>query len=330
MKWILKRIARSLFTIFAVVNLSFVLIYFLPGGPLAYLRAQIPPGQPLNADTYLNMDPDQPLEEQYVDYMSSLARGDMGQSLHPDFLGTPVSEILAEAVPWTVFLMFNALALSFGIGLTLGATMAYFEGTKFDNVATVVSITLNSIPYYVIAILFAFVLGHQLELFPPAGRYDGSTTPGVNWAFISSALHHAALPVFSWVLYGFGGWALAMRGNSIRLLGEDFIRVGRLRGLPRHRLAINYVGRNAILPLYTSMLIAVGYAFGGAIVLEVIFGYRGMGYYLYRAVLASDYPLLMGGFILIVVAVISALFMAELTYGKLDPRAREGGNNETY
>jgi len=337
MMWFAKRVARSLFTILVVIHLSFVVIHYLPGGPLTYLRSQLETSgvtvgeaqMQAMAQSYLNMNPEEGLVTSYLDYMSSLLQGNLGRSIST---GDPVIEILAQAIPWTVFLMFTAITISFTVGIALGSLMAYLEGSRFDSVATVVSICLNSVPYYLIGILLVYILGYIYGVFPISGKYAGTkVTAGLNLPFIMSVLYHATLPVFSWALYGFGGWALAMRGNSIRVLGEGYMRVGRLRGLPTHRLAINYVGRNAILPLYTNILIIIGSAFGGAVVLETIFVYRGMGYFLLQAVRANDYPLMMGSFILIVTAVMAALLFAELTYGKLDPRAQEGGaNNEAY
>lgn len=334
MHWVLTRAARAGFTVFLVVHFTFLLIHFLPGSPMDYLKAQLSRQQGLSeseveamAAAYLNMHPDASIGEQYVDYMSSLLTGDLGTSI---YFNEPVAELLATAVPWTVFLMLNAIAISFTVGISAGALMAYLEGSRFDNVATVFSIVSNSIPYYIIAILLVYVLGHQWDLFPVTGRYDDRTTPGVNVPFLSSVVYHATLPALSWAFAGLGGWALAMRANSISILGEDYLRVGRLRGLPTRRLTLRYVARNAVLPLYTNMMVVIGYAFGGAVVLETIFVYRGVGYYLFTGIEARDFPLMMGGFLVITVAVVTALFFAELTYGKLDPRAGEGGSDESF
>jgi peptide/nickel transport system permease protein len=148
-------------------------------------------------------------------------------------------------------------------------------------------------------------------------------TPGVNLPYIKGVLHHAALPILSQVVIT-GGIALQMRGNSIRVLGEDYLRVARLRGLSDYLIATRYVGRNAVLPIYTGLMISIGAMFGGAVVLETIFKYRGMGYYLVRAVQTRDFPLMMGAFTMIAVAVVIALLIADITYGQLDPRAGRG------
>lgn len=328
---ILKRFLQALFTIYVVVTLSFGLIRLMPGGPMDFLRARLMrqnsgtmTNEQINelVKTYLNVQPDKPLLDQYVSYMVSIAQGDMGKSL---WYSRPVADILGHALPWTMFVMSVSILFTFMIGVSLGAFMAYNEGETFDTASTVVSVLMNSIPYYVAAILLVYILGYQLGWFPTGGRMTPGTTPGMNWPFLAGVIEHAALPVFSLVVTGFGIQALSMRGNSIRILGEDYLRVARLRGVPPDRIALRYVGRNAILPMYTGVLIAIGFMFGGSVILEQIFNYPGLGYYLFKAIQASDYPLMMGDFIIITVSVVLGVFIADLTYGIVDPRAESGG-----
>lgn len=141
-------------------------------------------------------------------------------------------------------------------------------------------------------------------------------------------LYHAVLPILSLVLTSFGGIALSMRANSIQTLGSDYIRGARLRGLSDFRISYRYVARNAILPLYTGLLIQIGFMFGGAVILEQIFSYRGVGYLMLDATLRQDYSVMMGAFMIITIAVVGGVFVADLTYGRLDPRIQTGGENE--
>lgn len=272
-------------------------------------------------ESYTNIQPDKPLAVQYVDYLSAIAHGNLGTST---LYQEPVSAILIEAAPWTIFLMTLALAIMALIGVVLGALMAYDEGGRFDVSATVGSIVLNSIPFYVAAILFQYLLGYQLGWFPTSGRIGLGIPHELSVPFIVSALEHAALPVLSLVLTGFGSWALKMRGNSISILGEDYLRVARLRGLSRTRIALVYVARNALLPMYTGLLITIGFMFGGSIILEQIFAYHGVGYYMFQAINGRDYPLMLGCFMLITAAVVVGVFVADLTYGYIDPRVSQG------
>jgi len=337
MRWQTKRVLQSVVTVFVVVNITFGLIRLMPGGPTAYLKSQVFAGGSGSmseqrflelAELYINYNPNATLWEQYVDYMSAvLFRFDLGTSVWYD---EAVSKILLEALPWTVFVMTASLVLMFAIGIGLGAIMAYNEGSKMDVASTLYSTVSTSIPYYVTAVVFLFIFAYQFGWFPTGGRMDDTTTIGLNWPFFAGVLHHAALPIASTVLTGFGGWALSMRGNSIRVLGEDYLRVARLRGLKPRRIAFDYVGRNAILPMYTGLMITVGFLFGGSVILEQIFNYQGIGYYMFEGISARDYPLMMGAFMLITFAVIAGILFADLTYGYLDPRAGGGETRETY
>jgi len=334
MRWQTKRLIQALITLFVVVNLSFGLIRALPGGPVSYLRSQLLRESQFDqatlrriSEAYLNVQVDQPLWKQYISYMTSVFQGDLGKSV---WYGEPVSDLLVNAIPWTVFLFSISIVLSFAIGILLGSAMAYYEGGQFDVSFSVVSTVSQAIPYYVVGVLLLYVLGFQLGWFPISGRYSGDTKIGLNVPFFVDALRHAALPIASVVLTGVGGWALGMRGNGIRVLGTDYIRVARLRGLSDSRIATRYVMKNAILPLYTTFLITFGSVFGGSVILETIFTYRGLGYYLFQAISARDYPLMMGCFILITSAVLVGILIGDLTYPMLDPRAEQGDTTETY
>lgn len=333
MNWYVKRLLQSLFTIVAVVTLSFGIIRLMPGGPMDFLRARLmEQNTGMSQDeidgivqAYTNVNPDEPLWIQFVNYFSALAKGDFGTSF---WYNEPVADILGSALPWTAFYMSIALFLMFGIGILLGAVMGYKEGSRFDLSMTVLSTLLNSIPYYVAAIMLVYVLGYQFDIFPTGGRYASDVEMGFTLDFVISAFMHAALPVISLVVTELGFQALSMRGNSIRVLGEDYLRVARLRGLAENRIAIRYVGRNAVLPMYTQFMIAVGFMFGGSVILEEIFSYPGVGYYIYGSVQSRDYPLMMGGFIIITIAVVLGILIADLTYGKLDPRAGSGDSSK--
>jgi|AntRauTorcE11897_2_1112592.scaffolds.fasta_scaffold00007_213 peptide/nickel transport system permease protein len=336
MNYVLKRIAQSVFTVVVVISASFGLIRLLPGGPLDYLRAQaIQQGgtdlsmAEINARiaAQTNIAVNEPVYVQYVNYMTAMLQGDFGVSTR---YGDPVMSIIGPAIPWTVFLTASALFLAFTVGVSLGAFMAYKEGSNFDVASTGVGLILNSTPGYVLALLLVSYLGYRRGLFPTGGRYASELAVGFNLPFLASVLHHGALPIASMALVGFGGWALSMRGNSIRVLGEDYLRVARLRGLSTRRIAMRYVARNAILPMYTGLMIAIGTVFGGAVIIENIFGYPGVGFYLIQGINARDYPLMMGGFIIITIAMVIGITIADLTYGWLDPRAKGGGSRESY
>lgn len=335
MNYLFKRLGQSLLTVLAVITLSFGLIRLMPGGPADALRAQLRQSNPSltqaqiqsRVEAELSIAPDEPLYVQYFDYVTGVLTGDLGTSTYYD---TSVAAALADVLPWTVFLMSVAILLMFVLGVTVGAFMAYREGSGFDIGMTGVGLILNSTPSYVIGLLLITFLGYRLELFPPGGRVASGIDSTYSLQFLVSVLYHASLPIGAMVLQGFGGWALSMRGNSIRILGEDYLRVAHLRGLSDRRIAMRYVGRNAILPMYTGLLISIGFMFGGAVIIEDIFRYPGMGKELLDAVHHRDYPMMMGTFIVITLAVVAGITIADLTYSKIDPRASTGGSSESY
>lgn len=323
-----KRTFQGIVTIFSVFTLSFGLIRLMPGGPVEALRAQLIQSNPSASseqinnlvEVYTRVHPQESILQQYIDYIVAAFSGDFGQSV---YFNRPVTDIILSALPWTLFVMGIATILTFAIAIVLGAILAYKEGTTFDSSVSVLSIVISSVPYYVAALFFVWILSYEMNLFPTGGHYDSATLEaGLNIPFIVSALHHAALPAASFVLTVAGIQAIIMRGNCIQIMGKDYLRVAELRGLDDRILALRYVGRNAVLPMYTEFMITFGSMLGGSIILEEIFAYPGIGYYMLQAIDARDYPLMMGVFLTITLAVVIAVFIADMTYGWVDPRVR--------
>lgn len=334
MNYYVRRLWQAVFTLFMVIALTFVLYRLMPGGPIdamqeqmvtdALARGEDPDIQYINrmVEIRTGIEPDEPMYVQFYEYMRDIiVYQDFGQSIvHSE----PVFDILFYAMPWTVFVSIYGLLIGFTANIVLGALMAYYEGSRFDSGSTVVAIVLNSIPYYVGAVVLLAFLAFNWEVFPSGGRYWAGTDPGFNLEFMLGVLHHGALPILSSVLIGFGGYALSMRGNCIRVMGSNYLRVARLRGLSDSRIAIRYVGRNAILPLYTGFMIGIAGIFSGSIIMEQIFTYPGVGWYTFDALNSRDYPLLMGILIFFSTITVIGVLIADLTYGMIDPRAKTG------
>ena len=292
-----------LVTFVAVITLSFALIRLMPGGPAALIRAQFQEqARPMSeqeiaarVELYTSVNPDKPIPAAYLDYVSAVS-----------------------------------MLLIYAIGIALGALMAYYEASNFDFSSSAASIIITSIPFYVVAVGLLWFLGYTLGWFPTSGRVNPNLAPGLTVEFVQSVIYHGALPIASLVIAGFGGTALSMRGNAIQVLGDDYMRVARLRGLSERRISLTYVARNSILPMYTGIMISIGYLFGGSIILEQIFTYRGAGYYVFSSLGARDYPLLMGGFLLITLGVVFGVYIADMTYGMVDPRAGSGADRESF
>ncbi|QLH84715.1 ABC transporter permease [Halosimplex pelagicum] len=328
-----RRTARVFVTIFGVMSLTFGLIRLLPGGPFTLLRTQLLqqgiPAEQVNQqiENLQNVRPDAPLHEQYINYMISAVQLDLGTSIQ---YSRPVTEVVAQAAPWTIFIVVVSTILMFAVGIVLGAIQAYWEGSKFDTIASSLSIVGMSIPFYVAAILLLLFMSYRWGLFPASGTANPNIENHWSLDYAISVFRYGALPILSYTIVGIGGQALAMRGNSIQVLGEDFVEVARLRGLSDSRIALRYVARNAILPMYTGFLLLLGFRLGGTVILEQIFNYPGLGLYLLDAVNSNDYPMMMGTFLVITVALVIGVYVADLTYSMIDPRISSGDSSEAY
>lgn len=340
MNWYVKRTGQALFTLWSVTTLAFVLVQQMPGNMVQmYVDTVLrnnPDADPQvvrnSIESQLVYDPEAPIWQSYLTYMENLIlHQNLGYSIEAQ---QNINAVMADSMPWTLFVMTLATFGLFGISLTLGAIMAYKEGSIFDLSNSIVGIVTTSVPYYVAGILLIIYVGYGdgfiLEQFPVRNRLPHDVDPGFSIEFVGGALRHATLPALSYILTAYGLLALSMRGNSIQVLGEDYVRVAELRGLPSRRIALRYVGRNAVLPLYTSLLISIGFMFGASIVLEQIFQYQGVGFWMNRAIEARDIPLMMAVFLLITVSVVIATFFADLSYGWLDPRIKSGDEGEAY
>ena len=342
MRYYIERVAQAVVVLFTVVTLAFFLFRLMPLSPyeiiLTRVREQVAARggslseaqleavrQSVQAQT--NVAPDAPLWRQYVQYMTSVFQLDFGESSR---FGGPVFDVLFWRMPWSIFISVYGLALGTTVSLILGAIMANREGTLFDKGLTVYTIVNNTIPYYVIAVVLLIIFAYNFGWFPRGGRYDSlTTTPGFNLPFMRSVVMHAALPIGSTFLAGFGG-ALAYRGNCIREKGKGYIRVARLRGINESRVALRYVGRNSLLPVYTGLLMSLSGIFGSSIILEELFNYQAVGYITFQALQYRDYNLMLGSLMFFAAITLLGILIADLTYGVIDPRVKEGGDRESF
>lgn len=319
-----KRVAAALFTIFVVVSLSFFLIRLMPGNAMDVLRESLErqgglTTQQINAqiNTLYGLIPTDPVGKQYLDYLWNAARGNLGISLANQ---QPVMDIIASALPWTIFTVGLSLIVSFIVGIAIGTVMAAFPSSRFTQFLTMAVSFISAVPNYLIALVLIYFLADINPIFPLGGAYGGGATPGWNAAFIGSALGHAVLPVGAYVISGFGGWALQMKGTAISVTGSEYVRAAEARGLSKRRIAESYIGRNSMLPQVTLLALSLGFMFGGSVFIEQLFNYPGVGYYLITAVNGRDYSLMMGCFMLIAVAVVVSNLLVDLLYPLVDPR----------
>lgn len=334
-RYLLKRLGQAILTFFVTITISFGLYQLMPGGPVEAMKSVIlsqSGGSSIDIERlnrlvllYTNINPNQPVYMQYLNYMGDVVlHQDLGTSF---FMNKKVTTLAMQRLPWSMFISFYALALGYTLSIILGVLTAYKEKSIFDSTVSSAIIALNSVPYYIVGVVLLYFLAIRTSYFPTGGRVSSDVVAGFTPEFMISLVKHAALPAFSMGALATSG-ALSMRGNAIRILGEDYIRVAELRGLRDTRIAMQYLGRNAILPMYTQFMIGIAGVFSSAVIVEQVFSYPGMGLLMFTAVKTQDYPLLMGTLVIFTTISLTAIFVADLTYGFIDPRISAGGQNE--
>jgi peptide/nickel transport system permease protein len=328
--YVLRRFVKAAVTIFLISTLTFFLVRLLPGNPVeTYINTLIGLYGMSYADAatqaagLFTFNPNEPLTDQYWTYLQALAHGDLGRSLLSQ--GTTVGELIKTYLPWTLFSVGLGLLISFTVGVGLGMLIAYHREGPIDHVLTVIGSVLHSVPNYLQAIMIVVFLGVQLGWLPITdmrGAYSPGVTPNLSLNFIKDALYHASLPIAAYVFSTIGSWMLIMKSSTLATLDEDYVTAARARGLKDSRITTAYVGRNAVLPLFTQLAIAAGFVVGGSILIEPIFQYQGIGFLLKSSVNQRDYNVMQGIFLVVTVSVVVANLLADLLYGRLDPRIR--------
>ncbi|MGH2713873.1 MAG: ABC transporter permease [Thermoleophilaceae bacterium] len=331
---VVRAVVRGVLTVFVVITMTFFIIRLMPGNPVDLYINQIIAETGISyaeaadqASGLFNLDLNAPIHEQYVGYLGKLVRADLGTSLLSR--GTPVTALILAFLPWTLFSVGTGLLLSFVVGVFLGLLAAYRRNSAFDSAVSSIGSVVSSVPNYLMALIIVVFAGTQFRLLPIA-QMRGSSSPGIEpgltLAYIGDILFHGALPITVFFLTTIGYWILSMKSATLATLEEDYVTVARARGLPDGRITTAYVGRNAILPLVTQFAIAAGHVVGGAIFVEFILVYPGVGLRLYQAIQQRDYPVMEGIVLVITVSVVAANIIADLFYSKLDPRiGRAGG-----
>jgi peptide/nickel transport system permease protein len=325
---ILRALLKAVLTVFAVVTLTFFLIRLMPGSPIEVYINTLMSEQGMSyteaADVVrgkFSVDLNRPVIEQYATFLGNLARGNLGNSLLTE--GVPVTALILQYLPWTLFAVGTGLLVSFSVGIALGVLTAYWRNSLLDHVLSSVAAIFASIPDYLIGIMIVVFLGVQLRWVPITqmrGVLSPGVTPGPTLDFLGDMFFHAALPIATYVLAHVGVWMLTMKNSTLTTLGEDYVTVARARGLTDGRITTAYVGRNAVLPLFTQFTISAGFILGGAVFIETIFVYQGLGWQLLKSISARDYPVMQGIVLLITGAVVLGNLAADLLYSRLDPR----------
>lgn len=313
--FVLKRVGRGLLTIWFAVTVTFLLLRLLPGDPaLAVANPN------MTRDTRAALLTQYGLEEslpvQYVKYLWQLLQGNLGISFHQN---TEVTNVLMERLPWTLLLAGSSLLVTVAIGIPLGVLAASRRGGLWDRLVQVVAVTGQSLFVPSLGILLLYVLGLQLNWFPIGGAYTDGTYGG-EWYL--SVVSHLVLPCLSLVFAQLGAYVLTMRSSLIDALGEDYVVLANANGLPARRVLWKHALRNALLPTTTLVGLQLGFVVGGAVLIETVYAYPGIGRGIYEAVTQLDFPVLQGAFLLLAVTVVAVNMVTDIVYGVLDPRVK--------
>jgi peptide/nickel transport system permease protein len=261
---------------------------------------------------------DKPLWRQYLSYVDDVLHGDLNYSIsnYP----ITVASMIGDAVPWTIGLLGLTTLFSFVTGTILGALLAWPGAPRWMRYLMPPLWALHAIPFFLLGLVLMYLFAFQFQFFPIFGGYSAGASPGLTWRFVFDVLRHAILPALSIVLVSVGGWALAMRGMMVTTMGEDYVTFAEAKGLRSATIFTRYCIRNAILPQTTGLALALGQILSGAVLVEVIFGYPGIGALLFQAIKENDFFLIQGIVFTVIVALGFATFLLDIVYPWLDPR----------
>jgi peptide/nickel transport system permease protein len=322
-----RKVVIYLVTFFVAVTIDWAIPRFMPGDPIERLlsRMQAQPGSAEILNDYYTeaFGFDVPLWQQYLNFWAALFHGDLGVSIAN--FPTPVSELIVGALPYTLALLIPAILLSFWAGNKVGALAA--RRKTLDNTVLPASYLLTATPQMWLGIVLAWVFASTLAWFPVSGAYDFSLQPAWTLEFARSFLEHWVLPFSALFLVAFGGWAIGMRNMIIYELEADYSSYLASLGAPS-RLVRRYAYRNALLPQITGLALALGAVVAGALVVEIVFSYPGLGSLTLNAIQNRDYFLIQGIFLFLITGVLIANFVIDIAYVFIDPRTRVGMQGE--
>ncbi len=321
-RYLLRRVATAIFTIVMIVLLNFVLFRAMPGSPERILLGRMPGvTAEVLAETRARWGLDKPLfPDQFISYLASTAQGDLGFSYTAR--GRPVTEVLAQRLGPTLLLFGLGELLAVVLGLALGAYSGWKRGSAVDYVGNAISLILYSMPYFLLGMALLLIFATGTHWFPTFGMLTAGATYDSPLDVALDLGGHLALPLATVALGLVGQYAILMRSSVVETLTEDYVTTARAMGFRDDRVLRRHALPNAMLPTVTLVAINLGYVVAGAITVEVVFNWPGLGTLTVDALASRDYPVLQGVFLLLSVCVVFANLGADLLYGVLDPRVR--------
>jgi peptide/nickel transport system permease protein len=316
---LLRRALSGAAVVFGVLTLMFFLLRLAPGDPARLLVGPAATEEQVEAQRHA-LGLDRPLPAQYASWLGRFVQGDWGTSIAT---GRPVARTLAEALPATVRLVGISLLLSYLLGIVVGVVQAT-AGGRLDTTLSVLTVTLFALPGYWLALMLVMLFTYQMRLLPAFGAagFDSDFLTGSGR--VADRLRHLALPLATLTLIGIGGTARYVRGAMLDVAGSPFVAIARAKGLSPTRVAVRHVLRNALIPVVTLLGLSLPALFSGAVFIEAIFAWPGVGRVLVEGVVARDYPVVMAATAVSAALVVAGNLLAEILVSWVDPRVRSG------
>ena len=325
LRFILKRLLQAIPLLIGIATITFTMVHLAPGDPMDMYMEQ---------RSQREMDPqviellrkkyglDQPVPVQYAKWIGNIARGDLGESFR---YRRPVTSLIAERVPYTLQLAVLALFFDALIGIALGIISAVRQYSRTDRAITVGSLIMYSIPGFWLALMLVLVFSVNLNWFPTSQTrsldYELLSLPGK----VLDRLWHLALPVFVLGVASAAGTARFMRNKLLDVLSEEYVVGARARGLSERAVILRHALRNALIPIVTIYGLALPFLLGGAVLIEKVFAWPGMGLLAIEAIGARDYPVILATSMIAAILVVMGNLIADVTYSLVDPRVSYGG-----
>jgi peptide/nickel transport system permease protein len=322
MPFIVRRVIFYLVAAWVALTINFFIPRAMPGNAVQAVMSKFPnltPSAYRALEAMLGVGHPGSIWPQYWAYLVDVSHFNFGTdvSQYP----ASVSSLLVQTIPWTITLVGTATLIAFFVGTALGIMAGWRHGGWLDR-ALPGLMFFQAMPYFFLALILLELFAVRTHAFPLGQGYTGGLIPGWHWDFISSAIYHSLLPAFTIVIASVAGWMLQMRNLMLTTIGEDYVLAAQAKGLPNRRVIWTYATRNALLPQLQGFGLAVGFVVSGAIVMEIVFSYPGIGLLLLNAVTSNDFPLMQAIFLVITFTVLLANFVVDLIIVAADPRAR--------
>ncbi len=315
-RFVVRRLVQAIPTFIGITILTFTLVRLAPGDPVNLLAAGAADmtTEDLNALRH-SYGLDQPVPVQYFSWLGHILAGDFGRSF---LYRRPVVQMISSTLPNTLQLSVAALVVALAVGIPLGVIAARFRGSAIDQVIRVLGVAGHAVPTFWLGLLFILILSVQVRAFPVGGML----TIGASEWDVTDRFRHLVGPVLALSLAGIANYSRYMRTEMLEVLGQDFVRAARAKGLPERTVLSSHALRNAILPMITALGGLLATLVSGALVVEQVFAWPGMGRMTYEAARSKDYPVIMGVVVVSSALLLLSYILRDVAYGVADPRVR--------